>query len=99
MRKYKGKNEFIVITERIEKAIEKEELKEFVKKSLERFDGKDWGELEPTDAELNNDDEALGVYVKTSFEADKKNLEQKIWIKRNFDGENYIITILFPEEY
>ena len=99
MRKYRGKNEYIVITECIEKAIEKEEFKEFVKKSLERFDGKDWGELEPSDAELNNDDEALGVYIKTLLETDKKELEQKIWIKRNFDGENYIITILFPEKY
>ena len=22
-----------------------------------------------------------------------------IWIKRDFDGERYIVTVLFPEEY
>ena len=98
MRKYKGKDEIVIVTELIINKLNGGRFDDFVKDSLERFRKGDWGVLEFSDAELNTEDEAMGVYkFYRSFYGEK--LIDVIWIKRKFDGERYIVTVMFPQEY
>lgn len=64
------------------------EFAAFVNESLRRFRRGDWGDVSPTDAQINDDEPeyALGAYRRQGV---------KIWIKQ--DGEN--ITVLYPSEY
>lgn len=61
-----------------------------VNSSINKFMKEDYGDLCEEDKELNCDEDALGVYGKEIKE---------FWIKKEFDGKDYIITVLFPEEY
>ena len=98
MRKYKGKDEIVIVTELIANKLNGGYFDDFVKESLERFRKGDWGTVEFSDAELNTDDEALGVY-ELYRTVDGEKIIDIIWIKRDFDGERYIVTVLFPKEY
>ena len=98
MNKYKGKDEIVIVTERIAKKLNGGYFDDFVKESLERFRRNDWGTLCFSDAELNTDEEAMGEYALYRT-VDGEKIIDIIWIKRDFDGERYIVTVLFPQEY
>lgn len=69
----------------------------FVWESLRRYLACDWGDLEDSDKELNdnavksNDDRILAAYKKKDGKA------WKIWIIT--EGDRSATTILFPDEY
>ena len=72
-------------------------FRDHVIRSLARYAARDWGDLDPDDAEMNelalknNDDRILAAYTHPA------GADYKIWILTEWDRS--ATTILFPDEY
>lgn len=66
-----------------------EDFRQFINDCFLRHLRKDWGEITPEDAALNNMDPQLAMSSYTSPDG------RKVCLKQDFD----ILTALFPEEY
>lgn len=66
-----------------------EGFRKFINNCFLRHLRRDWGEVTPEDAALNNMDPQLAMSVYTAPDG------RKVWLKQDFD----ILTALFPSEY